>query len=201
MFSFRELAPTWQPHRRSHSRTPCLFRGSGELAGKYVTDSGRWEGLALWRSWEVRVFVCEHSRAHAPVLVKAPVLRRYLVSIQESGSRGEHRKEGGGGALWMCQHFYFLHHKARLDTNNGTLWQPFRKTMRGKWDAANPGLYANPPDSRNPTIRPNPSLPVSRFLPATYFPRSPPPPRLLPTFLFLALPSGISALEMDPSSA
>lgn len=100
-----------------------------------------------------------------------------LVSIQELGSRRGGHRGRGAGKLWRCQHFYFLHHKARLDTNNGTHWQPFRKTMRGKWATANPGLYANPPAEIQPADRTPvlsiPFPPISHFLLATYFPRSP----------------------------
>lgn len=39
-----------------------------------------------------------------------------------------------------CQHCYFLHHRTRLDTNNGMRWQSFRKTAREKWATANPRL-------------------------------------------------------------
>lgn len=122
-----------------------------------------------------------------------------LVSIQELGSRRGGHRGRGAGKLWRCQHFYFLHHKARLDTNNGTHWQPFRKTMRGKWATANPGLYANPPAEIQPADRTPvlsiPFPPISHFLLATYFPRSP----HFFFFFFLASPSGAGAPEMDSS--
>lgn len=86
--------------------------------------------------------------------------------------------EGRGQTLRRCQHFYFLPHKARLDTNNGTHWQPFRKTMRGKWATANPGRYANP----SAEIRPSDPTPLSSlfapphlsFPPHHFFPLIPP---------------------------
>lgn len=53
---------------------------------------------------------------------------------------GEGRREERPYTLTMCQHCYFLHHRTRLDTNNGMHWQSFRKTARGKWANANPRL-------------------------------------------------------------
>lgn len=93
--------------------------------------------------------------------------------------------KGRGQTLRRCQHFYFLPHKARLDTNNGTHWQPFRKTMRGKWATANPGRYANP----SAEIRPSDPTPLSSlFAPPSLISSSPlispDPPQL---FVFVCL--------------
>lgn len=55
----------------------------------------------------------ERSLAHArPALAKAPVLGRYLVSIQESGSRSEH--PGGGANSGCASTFIFFITKPAL---------------------------------------------------------------------------------------
>lgn len=58
----------------------------------------------------------------------------------QPGTVNTGRREERPYTLTMCQHCYFLHHRTRLDTNNGMHWQSFRKTARGKWANANPRL-------------------------------------------------------------
>lgn len=154
------------PGRRSHSWTPCFgffFSSSSKLIGNMRPDSHRKTAAVVEKEGGSGgvperfacfvVYVCAEMAGTFPRPRSSPPSLRlrssadtWLASRNQAVAaniRGV--GEGGGSKLWMCQHFYFLHHKARLDTNNGTHWQPFRKTMRGKWATANPGLYANPP--------------------------------------------------------
>lgn len=114
MFFFPMNSPP--PGRRSHSWTPCFFflKLQQQINGKYAAGfppTNRsccgWEGGSGGVPERFACLLCmfarrwrEHSLAHArPALAKAPVLGRYLVSIQESGSRSEHP---GGSKLCGC---------------------------------------------------------------------------------------------------